>query len=440
MLKRRIQTLLPNYHFWVFLSFFISLLFVSVARFSHPLLKHNVVIEDAKGYYAYLPGLFIYRDLNFNFNKAIELDKHTKTKFTDYRYKLDRDRIYTKYYAGTAIAYSPFFIAAHGISLVCGWDSDGYSAWYHGAVVIASLFYLLVAMLFMGKILDYFRIKKWVKITVVISSYFGTNWFYYATWESGMSHTYSAAIIATFLYFFIQFKARGVWKTAFVLGFLLGFITLIRPSNLFVVAFLPLFFSSWPNFVLFLKNMLSDPRKLGAGLVAFLAVISIQFIFYKIQLGQWFIYAYVSEGFHFSKPHIIDFLFSIRKGFFVYTPLYILSVLGVVWWYRQNAFQAFWWCAVMFLHVYILSSWHMWWYGGTLGTRVMIEYYIFWMLPLAFFLQSLKLKYRLIVAPFFLFFVLNGVLQQHQYRLGIIHWDSMHWQLYKDVFLFPIIP
>jgi hypothetical protein len=62
------------------------------------------------------------------------------------------------------------------------------------------------------------------------------------------------------------------------------------------------------------------------------------------------------------------------------------------------------------------------------------------MLPLAFFLQSLKLKYRLIVAPFFLFFVLNGVLQQHQYRLGIIHWDSMHWQLYKDVFLFPIIP
>lgn len=438
--KKIARLFLQSFHFWVLLSFIISLVFVSFARFSHPEKKHNVVIEDAKGYYAYLPGMFIYNDLNFKFNGPIEYDKHKETRFTDYRYKLDKQRIYTKYYAGTAIAYSPFFLVAHGISLAAGWDSDGYTAWYHSAVVIASLFYLLIAMLYMGKVLDHFKIKKWVKIVVVIGSYFGTNWFYYTAWESGMSHSYSTAFIAAFLYYFIQFKSKGGWKLATLLGFLLGFIVLLRPSNLFVVAFLPIFFGSWSHFVQFVKNKLLAVSVLVAGLLTFFAVVCIQLIMYKIQLGQWYIYAYHGEGFDFSKLYIVEFLFSIRKGFFVYTPIYFLSVLGLIFWYRRSGFQTIWWLAVMFLHIYILSSWHMWWYGGTLGTRVMVEYYIFWMIPLAFLLQGLKRKYLYLIGPFFIFFVLNGVLQQYQYRVGILHWDSMHWQLYKDIFLYPIIP
>jgi hypothetical protein len=37
-------------------------------------------------------------------------------------------------------------------------------------------------------------------------------------------------------------------------------------------------------------------------------------------------------------------------------------------------------------------------------------------------------------------FVFNGVLQQYQYRKGIIHYEDMNWQMYKDAFLYPIIP
>lgn len=429
-----------RYHFWVFVCFIISLVFAVFARFTHPTLKYNVVISDAKGYYAHMAGLFIYNDLNFNFNDTVEYEKHTETRYTDYRYKLDKKRMYTKYYAGTAIAYAPFFLVAHGISLALGWDSDGYTAWYHSWVVIASLCYMLIAMLFLGKVLAYFGIKPWIKIAVVVGSYFGTNWFYYTAWESGMSHSYSAAFVAAFLYFFIQFKVRGGWKLASLVGFLLGFIVLIRPSNLYIVVFLPVFFGSWSNVMLFITSKLGSFRSLTAGLVVFFAVVFIQLVIYKIQLGQWFVYAYVGEGFHFTHPHVFDFLCSIRKGFFVYTPLYLLSLLGVLVWFRRNSFQAGWWCVAMLTHIYVLSSWHMWWYGGTLGTRVMVEYYVLWMIPLAILLQHLKIKHLILVAPFFLFFVLNGVLQQYQYRLGILHWDSMQWQLYKDIFLFPIVP
>lgn len=436
----QLKRLLSSYYLWVLVCFLVSLSFVSVARFSHPEKKHNVVISDAKGYYAYFAGLFIYQDLNFKFNGPIEHDKHPETRFVDYRYKLNKQKIFTKYYVGTAIAYTPVLLVAHGVSLAAGWDSDGYTAWYHSAVVIASLLYLLIAMLFMGKVLDYFRVKKWAKILTVFGVFFGTNWFYYTTWESGMSHSYSAAVFSVFLYFFIRFKTQGGPRGAAVLGFLLGFIVLLRPSNLFILAFLPLFFTTWSNFIHFLQKKILTVSILSAGLGAFLAVVSIQFIIYKIQLDQWYVYGYIGEGFNLTKPHLIDFFFSIRKGFFVYTPMMVFALIGLVFWYRDRPFRAIWWIGAMLVHMYILSTWHMWWYGGTLGTRVMVEYYIFWMIPIGVFFSNARRSQLYGAVPIFLFLTLYGHLQQYQYRLGLLHWDSMTWELYKNVFFFPIIP
>jgi hypothetical protein len=161
---------------------------------------------------------------------------------------------------------------------------------------------------------------------------------------------------------------------------------------------------------------------------------------YKAQIGQWFIYAYSHEQFYFLDPHMFDFLFSFRKGFFVYTPIFILSVVGIYSWYRKSKFQALWWLSTFIVITYIFSSWHMWWYGGTYGTRVFIEYYLFLALPLALWLtkqRGVTLKIVVTVACLFIF---NNVLQQHQYRKGILHYEAMTWDIYKDIFLYPIIP
>jgi hypothetical protein len=169
-------------------------------------------------------------------------------------------------------------------------------------------------------------------------------------------------------------------------------------------------------------------------------VLSIQFIIYKIQIDQWYIYAYLNEEFNFLKPHFFNFLFSIRKGFFVYTPLFLLSILGLVSWAKFNSFQVMWWILSVTILVYILSSWHMWWYGGTFGTRVLVEYYIIWIIPLAILFQKVKRYTKIFLVMITCFFVFNGVLQQYQYRKGIIHYENMNWQMYKEAFLHPIIP
>ena len=443
-LRNRTFRIIQKFNFWVILSFLISLGFVIQNKFLDDTIghnqKYNTVVSDGKGYYAYLPAIFIYNDLNFGFNQTVEKIDHPETWYTDYRYKLDKKRVFTKYYVGTAIAYSPFFLAAHGWSLMMGWQADGYTAIYHGAVLIAALFYMAITMVFMGKILDFLSINHWVKVLCIVGAYFGTNWFYYTTWEASLSHVYSAGAITAFLYYTILFMKANSPRWGIIVGVLLGFIVLLRPLNILIILFLPLFHDCLSDFLNWLKSLFTKPLVLGLSFMAFLTTISIQFIIYKIQIDQWYIYAYLNEGFNFLQPHFFDFLLSIRKGFFVYTPLFLLSIFGLVYWFKYNSFQAFWWIFSMTILVYILSSWHMWWYGGTFGTRVMIEYYIFWIIPLAVLFMKAKNHIKTLFVVLISLFVFNGVLQQYQYRKGIIHYEDMNWQMYKDAFLYPIIP
>ena len=439
-----LKNAIKNFNFWVTLSFLISLIFVIQYKFLDDTVghnqKYNTIVSDGKGYYAYLPAIFIYNDLNFGFNQTVEKHNHPETWYTDYRYKLDKKRIFTKYYVGTAIAYSPFFLIAHGWSLMMGWQADGYTAIYHGSVLVAALFYMVITLIFMGKILDFYRINHWIKVLSILGAYFGTNWFYYTTWEASLSHVYSAGVIAAFFYYAIIFSKDITLKWGLTIGVLLGFIVLLRPLNILVVLFLPLFHYKLFSFIRWVKSLIAKPVILSLSFLSFLAVLSIQFIIYKIQIDQWYIYAYLNEGFNFLKPHFFNFLFSIRKGFFVYTPLFLLSILGLVSWAKFNSFQVLWWILSVIILVYILSSWHMWWYGGTFGTRVLIEYYIIWIIPLAILFQKARRYSKFFLVMITCFFVFNGVLQQYQYRKGIIHYENMNWQMYKEAFLHSIIP
>jgi hypothetical protein len=429
-----------NFKFWILLAFTGSLVFVSIARFSDVHHRSNVIVSDTKGYYAYLPAIFIYHDLHFGFNQEIERFKHNETQYTDYRFRLGKGKDFTRYYIGPAIAYSPFFLAAHGISTFMGWDSDGYTPIYHGSLVIAALVYMAFAMFFFGKVLDFFGVKYGVKVFVTWATFFGTNWFYYTVWESGMSHAYSAAVICFFLHRYILYRTKGNGKAAVILGLLLGFIILLRPINVLILLFLPLFHDSFPSFIRLLKRELVHWPRIVYAALGTLAVLSLQAIIYKIQIDQWFIYSYCDERLIWSQPNIGKFLFSIRKGFFVYTVLFTLSIVGLYPWFRRNKYQSLYWIGAMLILVYVLSTWHMWWYGGTLGTRVLIEFYILWAIPLALLLNKLKGYWMMLVFSLACLFIINNMLQYIQYRSGILHWDSMNWQLYKDIFLYPIIP
>lgn len=102
-----------------------------------------IISSDACGYYAYLPAVFIYKDLQFSHFEKVEMSKEYYSTFTtqDYRLKTEHGVI-DKYYVGSGILWLPFFAIAHMSASSFGYLPDGYSYPYQIAVNIAAIFYL----------------------------------------------------------------------------------------------------------------------------------------------------------------------------------------------------------------------------------------------------------------------------------------------------------
>ncbi len=101
----------------------------------------GVVEADAKGYYAYLPATFVYGDLNYGFYDELEMKKYYDPNFYfDYRFQTKDDLYYNKYFCGTAVVMSPFYLIAHLVAHGSNYDTDGYSFPYIVSITIAALF------------------------------------------------------------------------------------------------------------------------------------------------------------------------------------------------------------------------------------------------------------------------------------------------------------
>jgi hypothetical protein len=122
---------------------------------------------------------------------------------------------------------------------------------------------------------------------------------------------------------------------------------------------------------------------------AVLVVGSIQLIYWKYVSGDFLVYSYgAKQTFSWLSPHIKDGLLSYKSGWLVYSPLMILSLIGF-WHLRKKAPKVFL-LALTFslLFIYITFSWDIWWYGGSLGSRPMVQAYPILAFPLASLLDK----------------------------------------------------
>jgi hypothetical protein len=265
---------------------------------------------------------------------------------------------------------------------------------------------------------------------------FGTNLFYYTVTEFAMSHLYSFTAITWFSYFTKQYFIKESNKYILFNAFLLGLITLIRPVNLLIVFAIPFLAGNIYALLNGIKQLFKKPVVLMIASLFFICIISIQLIIYKISTGSFLVYSYKNEGFNFLQPQVLNFLISYRKGMFVYTPLLFFSLAGLVSISRTSRFQLFSLSAFLILLVYIFSSWHMWFYGGSFSQRVMIDFYAFFSILLGLSIQQLsKFPIRKLYLGFIVLLVIFCQVQTYQYRRMQIHWSDMDKAKYWNVFL-----
>ncbi len=92
--------------------------------------------------------------------------------------------------------------------------------------------------------------------------------------------------------------------------------------------------------------------------------------------------------------------------------------------------------AFLLLAVYILSAWWSWWYGGSFGSRVCIEYYALIALLVGLAYKYLKPGWsRKLYSGLIVCVLLVCQMQTYQYRYYYIHWEKMDKEHYWRVFM-----
>jgi hypothetical protein len=345
-----------------------------------------------------------------------------------------------KYFVGTALLQSPFFAFTHLYTKARAGEfkADGFSKPYQNAIKYAAIFYLFFGLVFIRKLLDSYDLNKWWIFFIQLSILYCSSLFTYTMYDPAYSHIYSFSLISGFI--FIVRKYIITEKSKYILWtfMLLGLITIIRPVNILVVLFIPFLAYSWSDFLIKMKILfLKSWRLLILGLFIFVAVLSVQFFISYLQTGSPLNYNYGEEGFNFLSPHFSDFLFSYKKGFFLWSPWwFLIFLLGSVFWIKsKNYFHLISFFSAFTLIIYVTSSWWAWSYGGSFGSRPMVDFYgAFALLAIPIYNSGKKIIYVLMVSLSIPLAVIN-LIQSVQYQEAIIHWDGMNKEAYWKVFL-----
>lgn len=395
----------------------------------------NVIVHDVLNYYSYLPAFFYEHDLSMSFlsdkvNKSVEATRYFPNVTPEGRRVI-------KTSMGMAITYLPFFGLAHVFCEVFNFPMDGYSAPYQMMVLLSTLFYYVIGLFFLNRLLRRFYPAPIVNLTLCCLT-FATNVFFYLCLAVGLSHVIGFAFVSMFLYYTVKWYEKPDLRTAMLIGCIGGFLVLVRPINGLIFIFFALYNLSSPKQIWEKITWLTTHAShlFVIAVCAFLTFLP-QLCYWKFSTG-WFVFnSYVGEHFYFSNPHVLLGLFGFRKGWLVYTPIMSFSLIGLIQ-LRKNFPQFFSAILILFLiYVYVAFSWWCWWYGGSFGQRVLIDIYPLLAFPFASFVLYLRVmstvKKRFFYFVFFVLFLLN-LFQTVQAKYNIIHFDSMTFENYREVF------
>ncbi|PIQ14393.1 MAG: hypothetical protein COW67_14060 [Flavobacteriales bacterium CG18_big_fil_WC_8_21_14_2_50_32_9] len=431
IIKNQMKNIFTNISFdkWIVLIlFFISV--YTVFNLKHWKKENRVIVSDVVDYYGYLPATFIYGDVTLT-NPTNKITTYSPTFW--YHTTPEGKKVF-KTSMGMALIYAPFFFVAHLFATSTDAIADGFSTPYKFAICMSSLFYFLIGLIFLRKTLRLFFSTNVTAITLILIG-LGTNLFYYTVIAIGMPHTYLFCLVAILTFLILKFYEKPTLINSIFIGFLSGLVVLIRPSMLVFALFASLVNISS---IVDLKNRISfyssNFKFLFILLLMALIVWLPQFYYWKIASGSFLFYSYTDEGFYFNDPQLFNSLFSFRKGWLIYTPLMVFSIVGLIMTIKNKLSLAI--LITVGSYIYINSSWWCWWFGGSFGQRPMIDLYPILAIGLAYFIDFISTKHKIVKTSFFmLLFLLAGfnLFQTRQAHEGILHHDSMTKEAYFKI-------
>ena len=336
----------------------------------------RIINSDGKGYYAYLPAIFIYHDLEFKFVEQYENQYYPLNRSVFKEFRQDEgNRVVNKYFPGMAILWLPFFLLGHIMAWLEVFPRDGYSLPYQYSIAFSAFLFLWLGAKWLMQLLKSFGSGERIAAFITLVITLGTNMIFFTVIEPSMTHVYSFALITGFMLttynFFHRYQPR--WFVRSLLLFTLIF--LIRPTNGIIILLIPFLAGSLETIRSAFRQVFMDKKTLLRGIIQALILLLIPVVLWYLQTGQPFVYTYGEEKLDFFHPHILDILFSFNRGWFIYTPIALFSLIGFIGLFRANRFRFYWLLGFFMIFVYVVSCWWVWYYASKCGQRVFVDIY-----------------------------------------------------------------
>lgn len=179
-------------------------------------------------------------------------------------------------------------------------------------------------------------------------------------WQHGASQMF----LATTIYFFVLGqKKKYLLPTT---GFFLGLATITRFANGIIALIFLIYFLIFEKKSVFKFLLLTLPALLF-------------FAWYQITYpGNIFFYKYEAFGEigHFNNYYLnglLGLLIAPSKGLFVYSPIFLFSLLGVIFAFREKIRVLMFFSIIVGLYVLFIASWSDWHGGWSYGPRMLAD-------------------------------------------------------------------
>lgn len=401
----------------------------------------NMITWDNFGYYLYLPKFFIYNDphmVNLEGWLYPVIERYGNTPHV-YQLNPVGDHHIIRYPIGQSLFYAPFFFIAHIIAGFTSHPADGFSFIYQVVLRWGCFLYVVAGLILLRRALAEIFSESITSVCLVVLV-FGTNLHIYA--GSLSPHETLFFLYALMLYITVKRSNYFSLRFWFIAGAVAGLACITRPTDV-IMGIIPLLWGCGKignGFFNLLHAFVKRSYVFLLAFIPFAAFLLIQMLYWRVFAGQWVYYTYetTEETLHLTAPYTLEFFFSFRKGWFIYTPLMFVALLGFVEMFRQR--KDIFWAVLPFylLNIYLVSSWTSWWYADSFSSRAMVQTLGISIIPMGFLCVFVWRKgylfKTLFIAIAILLLSLN-LFQTWQFHKSIFPLDRLTKEAYAYIFL-----
>jgi hypothetical protein len=381
---------------WLLLLFLLSL----------PLLN-PWVRGDGVGYYAFARAPLIQHNLDFTSDYQHANESFRESRLDAYgqpraEFRTVTGHLDNHFTVGPALLWSPFLLLADSAVLLAralgsSVAADGFSAPYRLAMAFATACYGFLALLLSFRIARQCVEARWAFLSA-LAIWWASSLPVYMYFNPSWSHAHSAFAVALFLWYWHKTRSLRSFPQWLLLGVLAGLMLNVYYANAMLLAVLVV--EALPQYAsAFRARAASDLGQLALRHLLFCLTVFVclfpTFLTRYIIYGNPFASGYLPlRDWSWLSPNFFAVLFSSDHGLFSWTPILLLAVLGLFFFWRTQPRVALAFLAAA-LAFYLFITVYPDWNGiSSFGSRFFVSLTPLFVLGLAVFLERTALLFR----------------------------------------------